>query len=134
LRSDMPIYPIGVAAKLLDVHPRTLRIYEAEGLIRPDHQGARRLYSPNDIKWISCLRSMIHDMGISIPGIKRLLNFAPCWQIAECPAETHELCAAAIDWSTPRNLRRAGDEPVEKEKKPATMKKGCGQKKKAVRN
>jgi MerR family transcriptional regulator, heat shock protein HspR len=135
LRADLPIYPIGVAAKLLDVHPRTLRIYEAEGLIRPDHQGARRLYSPNDIKWISCLRSMIHDQGISIPGIKRLLNFAPCWEIAECPTETHEGCAAAMDWSTPRNLRQAGDESAERRNKPAAgEKKDCSQKKKAARN
>jgi MerR family transcriptional regulator, heat shock protein HspR len=135
LRADLPIYPIGVAAKLLDVHPRTLRIYEAEGLIRPDHQGARRLYSLNDIKWISCLRSMIHDQGISIPGIKRLLNFAPCWEIAECPAETHETCDAAMDWSTPRNLRQAGDKAAAKGSKTAVgEKKGCGQKKRAARN
>ena len=73
LRPDLPIYPIGVAAKLLDVHPRTLRIYEEEGLIEPDHKGARRLFSSNDIKWVFCLRSMIHDQGISIPGLKRLL-------------------------------------------------------------
>jgi MerR family transcriptional regulator, heat shock protein HspR len=135
LRSDLPIYPIGVAAKLLDVHPRTLRIYEAEGLVRPDHQGARRLYSPNDIKWISCLRSMIHNQGISIPGIKRLLDFAPCWEIAECPAETHESCEAAVDWSMARNLRQAGDEAGEVKKKPAAAnKRGCGLKKKAARN
>jgi MerR family transcriptional regulator, heat shock protein HspR len=134
LRADLPIYPIGVAAKLLDVHPRTLRIYEAEGLIRPDHQGARRLYSPNDIKWISCLRSMIHDQGISIPGIKRLLNFAPCWEVAECPAETYEDCEAAMDISMPRNLRQAGDETAEsKKKRAAGMKPGC-QKRKAARN
>ena len=72
LRPDMPIYPIGVAAKLLSVHPRTLRIYEAEGLIQPTHHGKRRMFSENDIRWVSCLRSMIHDQGISIPGIKRL--------------------------------------------------------------
>ncbi|MCX5864151.1 MAG: MerR family DNA-binding transcriptional regulator [Deltaproteobacteria bacterium] len=45
LRPDLPIYPIGVAAKLLDVHPRTLRIYEADGLVHPQHNGSRRLYS-----------------------------------------------------------------------------------------
>ncbi|MEJ2032946.1 MAG: MerR family transcriptional regulator, partial [Deltaproteobacteria bacterium] len=124
LRADLPIYPIGVAAKLLEVHPRTLRIYEAEGLVRPDHQGARRLYSPNDIKWIFCLRSMIHDLGISIPGIKRLLNLAPCWEIAECPAEVYETCEAAVDRAMPRHLRQLGDEAAEKKRKPAA----CGKK------
>ncbi|MDA8164008.1 MAG: MerR family transcriptional regulator [Desulfobacteraceae bacterium] len=135
LRADLPIYPIGVAAKLLDVHPRTLRIYETEGLVRPNHQGARRLYSPNDIKWIFCLRSMIHDQGISIPGIKRLLGFAPCWEIAGCPPEVHETCEAAVDWAAPRHLRNAGEEIAEKKRQPAACgKKGCGQKKNAARN
>jgi MerR family transcriptional regulator/heat shock protein HspR len=135
LRTDLPIYPIGVAAKLLDVHPRTLRIYEAEGLIRPDHQGARRLYSTNDVKWIFCLRSMIHDQGISIPGIKRLLQFAPCWEIADCPPEVHETCEAAVDRTAPRHLRQAGEEETEKKRKPAVRdKKGCRAQKKAARN
>ncbi len=119
LRPDLPIYPIGVAARLLDVHPRTLRIYEEEGLINPSHRGARRLFSPNDIKWIGCLRSMIHDQGISIPGIKRLLALAPCWEIADCPAAVHEECAARVDRAAPRSLRVAGDAVAEKTAKAA---------------
>ena len=105
LRPDLPIYPIGVAAKLLDVHPRTLRIYEADGLVHPQHNGSRRLYSLNDIKWVSCVRSMIHDQGISIPGLKMLLTLAPCWEIAECPSEVHETCECLFDRAVPRSLR-----------------------------
>ncbi len=127
LRPDLPIYPIGVAAKLLDVHPRTLRIYEAEGLIHPQQKGSRRLYSLNDIKQVSCLRSMIHDQGISIPGLKRLLALAPCWEIAECPAEVHETCGSRIDNAVARSLRVAGDEEAEKKAKAADRaKKGVG--------
>lgn len=114
LRDDTPIYPIGVAARLLDVHPRTLRIYEVEGLVKPFQKGSRRLFSPNDIKWISCIRSMIHEQGISIPGIKRLLELAPCWEIAECPADVCDTCAARIDRSAPRSLRQLGDAVSEK--------------------
>lgn len=113
IKPDMPIYPIGVAARLLDVHPRTLRIYEEEGLVTPAHHGTRRLYSPNDIQWISCLRSLIHDEGISIPGLKKLLQFAPCWEIADCPAEVCEGCTAKIDKSSARTLRIKGDEAAE---------------------
>ncbi len=130
LRDDTPIYPIGVAARLLDVHPRTLRIYEAEGLVKPFHKGSRRLFSSNDIKWISCIRSMIHEQGISIPGIKRLLALAPCWEIAECPDEVCDTCAAKVDRSAPRSLRKFGDAASEKkardaeqEKKEAVLKK-----------
>ena len=114
LRPDLPIYPIGVAARLLNVHPRTLRIYEEEGLLRPEHKGARRLYSPNDIAWVECLRSMIHDQGISIPGLKKLLSLAPCWEVAECPSEVCEECTCAVDWAEPRCIREVGDAVAEK--------------------
>ncbi|MBU0483837.1 MAG: MerR family transcriptional regulator [Proteobacteria bacterium] len=121
LRPDMPIYPIGVAAKLLNVHPRTLRIYEAEGLIQPTHHGKRRMFSENDIRWVSCLRSMIHDQGISIPGLKRLLSLAPCWEIAECSSDTHGNCAASVDWAVPRCIRQVGDVESEKVAKAADL-------------
>ena len=114
LTPDTPIYPIGVAAKLLNVHPRTLRIYEDEGLISPAHKGTRRMFSDNDISWISCLRKMIHEHGISISGIKKLLDLAPCWEIAECPAEVCEECTASVDRAIPRAIRLAGDKRAEK--------------------
>ena len=115
IRNDLPVYPIGVAARLLNVHPRTLRIYEDEGLIRPERQGERRLYSQNDITWIGCLRSMIHDEGISIPGIKKLLQFASCYEIRDCPKEKHCTCDAVVDRALPRSLRLAGDVEAEQE-------------------
>ena len=96
-----PIYPISVAAKLLDVHPRTLRIYEEEGLIKPSRMKSKRYYSNNDIEWISCLRELIHDKGISIPGIKMLLDLTPCWEITKCPEEKRDSCEAFIDRSIP---------------------------------
>jgi len=93
----LPVYPIGVAAKLLDIHPRTLRLYEAEGLLSPHYKGGRRIFSQSDIQWVSCLRSIIHDEGISIPGIKRLLKYEPCWMILNCPREVYETCEAKVD-------------------------------------
>jgi len=113
-----PIYPIGVAAKLLSVHPRTLRIYEAEGLVRPSMAGKRRLFSDMDLVWIRCIRGMIHEQGISIPGIKRLLELAPCWEIRECSDEVVENCRAAVDRSLGQDLRRLR----EAEKKAAVKK------------
>ncbi len=99
-KSD-PIYPISVAAKLLTVHPRTLRIYEEEGLVKPSRQGNKRYYSDNDIEWIRCLRQLIHEKGISIPGIKMLLDLTPCWEITQCPPEKRESCSAYIDRTQP---------------------------------
>ncbi len=117
LKKDLPVYPIGVAAKLLNLHPRTLRIYEDEGLIKPERVGNRRLYSANDITWVGCLRKMIHDDGISIPGIKKLLRFATCYEIADCPDEINCNCDAVIDRAIPRKLRLAGDTVVENKAK-----------------
>lgn len=117
LKKDLPLYPIGVAARLLDVHPRTLRIYEDEGLIKPARKGNRRLYSTNDITWVGCLRRLIHDEGISIPGIKKLLRYATCYEIADCPKETHCTCDAVVDRAVPRSLRLAGDPEAEQKAK-----------------
>lgn len=96
-----PIYPISVAAKLLDVHPRTLRIYEEEGLIKPARKGNKRYYSNDDLAWIKCLRELIHDKGISIPGIKMLLDLTPCWEITKCPQDKRSKCSAFVDRTVP---------------------------------
>lgn len=95
------IYPISVAAKLLEVHPRTLRIYEEEGLISPCRKGQKRFFSRDDIEWIQCLRDLIHEQGISIPGIKMLLELTPCWEINHCPPEKRDACSAFVDKTTP---------------------------------
>lgn len=99
--SSSPIYPISVAAKLLDVHPRTLRIYEEEGLLKPARKGQKRFYSGDDVDWIRCLRDLIHDQGISIPGIKKLLELTPCWEINHCPPEKRDNCSAFVDNTVP---------------------------------
>jgi len=117
IKKDLPIYPIGVAARLLDVHPRTLRIYEDEGLIKPTRVGNRRLYSANDLTWVGCLRRLIHDEGISIPGIKKLLRYATCHEIADCPKEIHCTCDAVVDRAIPRSLHLAGDPEAERQAK-----------------
>jgi len=101
LKKRESIYPISVAAKLLDIHPRTIRIYEEEGLIRPSRRGNKRYFSDDDINWIRCIRDLIHDQGISIPGIKRLLQLVPCWQIKNCPEEVRASCSAYVDHALP---------------------------------
>ncbi len=117
ITSTTPVYSIGVAAQILNVHPRTLRIYEDEGLIKPNRKGNRRYFSQNDITWVGCIRNMIHEEGISIPGIKKLLRYAPCWELTDCPQEVCEPCTAKVDRAVPRTLRVAGDREAEKQAK-----------------
>lgn len=87
IQSNLAVYPIGIASELLKVHPRTLRLYEKKGLIKPRRRGQIRFYSENDLKWIECIRDLIHQKGLNIEGIKRLLYLIPCWEVKECTSE-----------------------------------------------
>ncbi len=96
-----PVYTIGTAAELLGVHPRTLRLYEDGGLIRPARKNNRRFYSVNDLSWVACVRYMIHEKGLNQEGLRRLLALIPCWDIRGCLPDTKAQCTAWEDRSTP---------------------------------
>ncbi len=71
---DQPLYNIGVAAELVGVHPRTLRIYEETGLIFPARtEGKTRLYSNHDIELCLRIRFLIQEMGLNLAGVKLIL-------------------------------------------------------------
>lgn len=101
LSEQRPVYTIGTAAEILGVHPRTLRLYEDAGLIRPARKNNRRFYSANDLQWIGCLRYMIHEQGLNQEGLRRLLALIPCWEIKDCPPEGKAECSAWVDRGSP---------------------------------
>jgi len=115
ISDDKAIFTIGTAARMLEIHPRTLRIYEKEKLVKPMRRGQWRYYTMDDIKWVQCLRDMIHEQGISIAAIKKLLKYTPCWNIADCPFEMRKQCTAFMaNGLVPRKLeevvnRKTGD-------------------------
>ncbi len=94
LADDQAVFTISAAAEMLAVTPRTLRMYERDGLLSPVRHGKWRYYSLDNLKWVSCLRSMIHEHGISLAAIHKLLQYTPCWNIAGCPFEKRKLCTA----------------------------------------
>ncbi len=96
LENDQAVLTIGAAAEMLEIHPRTLRMYEEHRLIEPSRQGKWRYYSLDNIKWMKCLRTMIHEHGISIAAVKKLLQYTPCWNIADCPFEKRKQCTAFL--------------------------------------
>ncbi len=100
-KKERPLYPIGVVSELLGTTDQTLRLYEKHGLIKPARRNKNRFYSENDIKWIRCVRDLIHVKKISIEGIKKLLEYAPCWEITTCPEERKLVCTAFIDKTKP---------------------------------
>src|SRR5688500_2267107 len=70
-----PVYVISVAAELVRVHPRTLRIYELEGLVCPARSGGNiRLYSENDIRRVLWIRHLTRNLGVNLAGIRVLFE------------------------------------------------------------
>lgn len=100
-KKEMPLYPIGIVAELMGTTDQTLRLYEKHGLIKPARRNKNRYFSDNDIKWLRCLRDLIHNKKISIEGIKKLLEYAPCWELTECSEERKNRCSAYIDKTKP---------------------------------
>ena len=95
------LYPIGIVAELLNLHPRTLRIYEQEGLIKPARRGGKRFYSNNDLQWLKCLRKLLTDDGLNVAGVRKLLTIAPCWEIRNCGEEVSKNCPAILNFPVP---------------------------------
>lgn len=101
LDKGRPVYTIGTAAEILGVHPRTLRLYEDGGLLRPARKNNRRFYSTNDLQWIGCIRYLIHEKGLNQEGLRRLLARVPCWEINGCGSDGRNGCQAMHDRTTP---------------------------------
>jgi MerR family transcriptional regulator/heat shock protein HspR len=70
---DLAVYIISSAAELLGLHPRTLHLYEAKGLIVPERKGNRRFYSDGDLEWVRALRYLVHERGLNLEGLRQLL-------------------------------------------------------------
>jgi MerR family transcriptional regulator/heat shock protein HspR len=101
MKKDMPLYPIGIVAELIGITEQTLRLYEKHGLLKPARRNRNRYYSENDIKWLNCIRELIHTKKISIEGIKKLLEYAPCWEITDCTDDKKNKCTAYVDKTKP---------------------------------
>ena len=70
-----PVYVISVAATLVSAHPRTLRIYEDEGLVCPARTPTNiRLYSEEDIRRILWIRHLTQDRGVNLAGVRTLFE------------------------------------------------------------
>ena len=70
-----PVYIISVAASIVSVHPRTLRIYEEEGLVCPARTPSNiRLYSENDVRRIMWIRHLTQNLGVNLAGVRILFE------------------------------------------------------------
>ena len=70
-----PVYVISVAAGIVRVHPRTLRIYEEEGLVCPARTPTNiRLYSEEDIRRVLWIRHLTQNLGVNLAGVRILFE------------------------------------------------------------
>jgi MerR family transcriptional regulator, heat shock protein HspR len=107
-----PVYVISVAAELVRVHPRTLRIYEGEGLVCPARTRTNiRLYSENDIRRVLWIRHLTQNLGVNLAGVRvlfeleerlgtrileRLYNDVPRTEEEESPAQNAEPATSSL--------------------------------------
>jgi MerR family transcriptional regulator/heat shock protein HspR len=71
-----PCYVISVAAKLVELHPQTLRRYEEIGLVKPARTSGRRLYSPRDLERLRKINRLVSDLGVNLAGVEVILNMS----------------------------------------------------------
>ena len=72
---DRPRYMISVAAELVGMHPQTLRLYEAKGLVRPGRTpGGTRLYSENDLERLRLFQRLTTELGLNLAGVEQVLR------------------------------------------------------------
>jgi len=71
------LYFISVAARMLGMHPQTLRKYERLGLVRPSRTiGSMRVYSRDELDRLKVIKRLVDDAGINLAGIQRLMSIA----------------------------------------------------------
>ena len=74
---DEDLYFISMAARMLGMHPQTLRKYERLGLVQPSRTiGSMRLYSREELDRLKAIKRLVGDGGINLAGVQRLLSIA----------------------------------------------------------
>ena len=74
---DHDLYLISMAARMLGMHPQTLRKYERLGLVQPSRTiGSMRLYSRDELERLKVIKRFVDDGGINLAGVQKLLSIA----------------------------------------------------------
>jgi MerR family transcriptional regulator/heat shock protein HspR len=79
---DHPRYSISVAAELAEMHPQTLRAYEAKGLVRPRRTpGGTRRYSDRDVERLRKIGALTGELGLNLAGAVRVLDLEDAMEV-----------------------------------------------------
>ena len=75
------LYFISMAARLLEMHPQTLRKYERLGLVRPTRTvGSMRVYTRDELDRLRLIKHLVEEAGVNLAGVQRLLEIAEAVQ------------------------------------------------------
>ena len=78
------VFMISVAAELAEMHPQTLRMYEARGLIEPQRSPkGTRLYSQEDVERLRRIQEMTCELGLNLAGVERVLDLERQLELAQ---------------------------------------------------
>src|SRR3954451_24366392 len=105
--SERGVFMISVAAELAEMHPQTLRLYEARGLITPKRSPKQtRLYSQSDVERLRRIQRMTSEDGLNLAGVEAVLDMED--QVARMRAELERMRRRT------RDLEREMNEEVER--------------------
>jgi MerR family transcriptional regulator/heat shock protein HspR len=89
--ADRGVFMISVAAELAEMHPQTLRMYEARGLIEPQRSPkGTRLYSQKDVEMLRRIQEMTNELGLNLAGVERVLELEAKLQRAQARVDALE--------------------------------------------
>jgi MerR family transcriptional regulator/heat shock protein HspR len=118
-----PVYVISIAASLAGCHPRTLRIYEEEGLVDPVRTDTNiRLYSDDDLERVRAIRYLTQQRGVNLAGVKMLLQLRDAADLLDDIA--NQLDAQEAEASGEPRAMPVSD--TERERKPRNQKRRNG--------
>jgi MerR family transcriptional regulator, heat shock protein HspR len=91
------VFMISVAAELADMHPQTLRMYEARGLIEPQRSPkGTRLYSQEDVDRLRRIQEMTTELGMNLAGVERVFELETKLSRLQGKVDTLERRALAL--------------------------------------
>ena len=90
------VFMISIAAELAGMHPQTLRVYEARGLIKPSRSPKQtRLYSREDVERLKRIQELTNDFGLNLAGVEQVLSLESA--IEEMQVQLERMRARAHD-------------------------------------
>jgi len=90
--SDEPMFVISVAARLVEMHPQTLRYYERAGLVKPQRsRGSIRLYSQRDIERLKKIARLVDNLGVNLAGVEVIINLTEKLELMQQVLEQNQI-------------------------------------------